>query len=421
MTDPVCSAGPTVSDVASEPFPVLNTRLPSFELPHLSGHLPALDGLRGIAILMVLIGHFYQKSLIADAFPLAALFLGRIVGFGGYGVQLFFVLSGFLITGILLDTRHQPNSTLNFYARRILRIFPLYYGSLAIVLFVVPHFAPLDDGARLILAKQVWLWTYLANWPGVYVWDDSNVFLLGHFWSLCVEEHFYILWPVVVLLLSKRNLFGLCVALLAFGLLSRCQTLLLGASELSIWAWPTFHKIDGLAIGSAIAIALRAPQLHRFIPTGRIFTVWLFILSAACLTIMWLPRRLHFPIVGVFAETLLVLFFGAVLLYVLRARSSATSYTFITSGALIAFGKYSYGLYVIHGILRPWFATTFDMTQLPQHSILPFCYLLAYYAITIGISFLLAYLSFHLYEKHWLSLKRFFEYRSASKRQIRTS
>lgn len=404
----VSSAYSPVSDALSDGSPVLNTPLPSSELPRLNGHLPALDGLRGVAVLMVLIGHLYQKSFLVDAFPLTALCLGRIVGFGGYGVELFFVLSGFLITGILLDTKHKRNSTINFYARRILRIFPLYYGALAIVLFAVPHFASLDDGARLILSRQVWLWTYLANWPGVYVWDDSNVFLLGHFWSLCVEEHFYILWPVGVLLLSRRNLFCLCVAILALGLLSRCQTSLLGASELSIWAWPTFQKIDGLAVGAMIAIALRTPQLHRFIPIGRLFTTWLFALAAACLTIMWLPRRLNYPVIGVFAETVVVMFFGALLLFVLRAQSNATCYKLMTFVGLSAFGKYSYGLYVIHGILRPWFAAVFDMTHLPQHSILPFCYLVVYYLITIGISFLLAYLSFHLYEKHWLSLKRFF-------------
>src|ERR1041385_4843546 len=102
-------------------------------------HIPALDGLRGIAILMVFMVHLNQKPLLAGSSPILTNALGRVASSGRFGVELFFVLSGFLITGILLDTKRRMGFFKNFYARRLLRIFPLYYGALAVVLLVLPH------------------------------------------------------------------------------------------------------------------------------------------------------------------------------------------------------------------------------------------------------------------------------------------
>src|SRR5258706_10368119 len=186
------------------------------------GHLRALDGLRGIANLMVLMVHFYQRTLMEGINPIFRIPLARIVGAGAYGVELFFVLSGFLITGILLDTKNKPGAFIKFYARRFLRIFPLYYGALAVVFLLLPRFIEFDKGANEISSHQIWLWTYFANWPSTkFIWDDSNLFLLGHFWSLSVEEHFYLLWPSVVFLCSNRALLRTCLALIALAAFSR--------------------------------------------------------------------------------------------------------------------------------------------------------------------------------------------------------
>jgi peptidoglycan/LPS O-acetylase OafA/YrhL len=183
------------------------------------GHKPALDGLRGIAIVMVLFIHFYQKPWIESNHPTFTLFFGRLVTPGAYGVELFFVLSGMLITGILLDSRDRARSLKSFYMRRLLRIFPLYYGALFVLFAILPHLISFDDGARAVAAKQGWLWAHLANVPtaGV-VWDESSLFWVGHFWSLAVEERFYFLWPWIVFALPKRSCFGACVGLLLVGL-----------------------------------------------------------------------------------------------------------------------------------------------------------------------------------------------------------
>lgn len=157
------------------------------------GHVPALDGLRGVAILMILVLHFYNEAAINTSYSIIGPIITKVAWSGLYGVQLFFVLSGFLITKILLDSKKDPNYFRNSYMRRFLRIFPLYYGTLCVIFFVLPHIITFDEAAKNISSRQIWLWTYLSNasWLGAGgEWDSSSPFRIGHFWSLCVEEHY---------------------------------------------------------------------------------------------------------------------------------------------------------------------------------------------------------------------------------------
>lgn len=378
---------------------------------NVKGHIRILDGLRGVAILMVLIGHFYQKSFIVDTYPVLTGIVSRFVLTNGFGVELFFVLSGFLITGILLDTKHESGFFRKFYMRRILRIFPLYYGALAIVLLVLPHLIQFDQGAKDVASHQIWLWTYLANWPTVgWVWDSSSLFLLGHFWSLSVEEHFYFVWPGLVAFLSKRTLLVICVLLMAVAMSCRVLTAFMGTSAPIILQWVTLQKMDGLAIGAVIALASRDVSLMHFIPGGRPGRAILAVTGVAVLLFVWSPREWRLPTVGAVVETFVVIFFAMLLVLALKSQLGKSVNRFLNSRVMIALGKYSYGLYVIHGILRPCFARLFDFGGLPKHWGLPFLYLLVYWLITIGISFALAYLSYHLFERQFLALKSHFEY-----------
>jgi len=124
--------------------------------PNLRGHMPVLDGVRGLAVLMVLVFHFVSNTLPTNSVERAIV---GVTNYGSYGVELFFVLSGFLITGILYDAHSKPHYFRNFYMRRLLRIFPLYYGVLALVFFVAP-LIPLLRGPTLnyLVDRQAWAW-----------------------------------------------------------------------------------------------------------------------------------------------------------------------------------------------------------------------------------------------------------------------
>ena len=165
-------------------------------------HCLALDGVRGFAILAVTI-YRICKELAPNSHPVVA-FIQRITSPGMRGVDLFFVLSGFLITGILLYSKGRPNYFRNFMVRRALRIFPLYFLSLFLGLWIIPSVfsTHVFDMPR---AEQFYLWTYTSNirmsWLNGWCFGPFD-----HFWSLAVEEHFYLVWPAVVLFLSVRGL-----------------------------------------------------------------------------------------------------------------------------------------------------------------------------------------------------------------------
>jgi len=173
-----------------------------------AGRVPALDGLRGIAILMVMLFHFVylDPTRVLGPFGLIGLYLR----YGYTGVNLFFVLSGFLISGILLDAKSEPHYFRNFYARRILRIFPLYYGYLIVALVLGRAFSYYGSTTlRLEAQSQVWLWTYTSNLCEAFHQHYFDMF--RHFWSLAVEEQFYLVWPVVILLAPRRRLTWICI------------------------------------------------------------------------------------------------------------------------------------------------------------------------------------------------------------------
>jgi peptidoglycan/LPS O-acetylase OafA/YrhL len=177
---------------------------------HPCGHIPALDGIRGIAIIAVMVFHFFLFGGLSPQNKIDGIFYA-VAKMGWAGVDLFFVLSGFLITGILHDSRGNDGFFRIFYARRFFRIFPLYYGALVLFLVVLPlsgaAWKALETGPK----EQFWLWAYVTNIRIALDNDWGRVpKALIHFWSLAVEEQFYLAWPFLVYFASRRVVLRLC-------------------------------------------------------------------------------------------------------------------------------------------------------------------------------------------------------------------
>src|SRR6266516_878844 len=175
------------------------------------GHILALDGLRGVAILLVVACHFVSNLKISAEGP--AWIAVALAQAGWSGVDLFFVLSGFLITGILVDAKGSPSYFKAFYVRRALRILPAYYGFLLVIFVLLPGLH-LGAGSNYMLARQHqgWYWLHLTNVMMALGEAGRGQYPSTLFWSLAVEEQFYFIWPAIVALCSVRTLRKVCIA-----------------------------------------------------------------------------------------------------------------------------------------------------------------------------------------------------------------
>ncbi len=320
---------------------------PSMERYRPGAHVAALDGIRGLAILLVLIFHSSCFCPEASSSRLEHLYY-NLVSVGWCGVDLFFVLSGFLITGILLDSRGDGYFR-NFYARRVLRIFPLFYGCLLVAYGVGPFLRTDINGLDWLIRKQLWFWSYLHNWLFAFQsFPQPNY--MGHFWSLAIEEQFYLVWPLIVFVLSPRSVRRLCLILFLSSLFLRLGCLLypgLGKQSHALIRYGTLTRLDGLVVGAVIASWARTdgllPRLHRY--------AWPFLLAGlagfgvTCVQALICHSLFLLDLIGFTA--LAVLFGGLVTLCITRPAGSPMVGGF-SFGPLRFIGKISYAMYIFH-------------------------------------------------------------------------
>ncbi|NYF78728.1 acyltransferase family protein [Granulicella arctica] len=373
-----------------------------------SAYYVALDGLRALAVIMV----FFQHYGAGRAF---------VFGWGWTGVDIFFVLSGFLITGILYDSQHRPHRYRDFYIRRTLRIFPLYYAVWIAILLLTP------------VAQWQWSWRwalwpmYVGNYarflflhipgnpyrfdwitfgPVVNAWFGGPMHLyIGHFWSLCVEEQFYLIWPFVVYQVRRREtLMKICIGVifvlpLVRWLLSVVLPAPLLHMELFYRSLPT--RIDALLIGGLIALCLRGPEqvLVRRIRRP------LLAVSAALFVGLYLVsiKLLRLPLegsasnwIGILGFTLIDAFAAALILECIHPGSLLGR--IMSFKPLRALGIVSYGFYVYHDLLHDFYSY-FANRYFPKHA----------YPVTLFVAFsctvILSTISYRVLERPMLRLK----------------
>jgi peptidoglycan/LPS O-acetylase OafA/YrhL len=366
--------------------------------------IPELDGLRGVAIAGVLACHF------SNAWPGEAP-LDRAVraglGLGWAGVDLFFVLSGFLITGILVDGLGARGWWRGFLVRRALRIFPVYYLALALFGLLGPSLGLVD---RWTFGRWgFWYWAYLGNWAYA---ARQVIPPLSHFWSLAVEEQFYLVWPLVVLL-ARRRLAGVTAALVLLGPALRAA-IVFGTG------WPvgsafrvTPGRVDALAAGALLAVLFRTEggraALRRAWP-------WATALGLVAFGVLGAPSGfdMHLPALEVWSHSSLVVVFGGALAGAVSLTGAAHPFPRALSAApLRALGRYSYGLYVWHYLVHVWALGALRAHPAGAALLGSRLGYTAYAVAGVAASVALALASYHLVEKRFLALKERWAPRSA--------
>jgi len=361
-------------------------------LEHKKGiHYPSLDGLRGVAIILVFIFHTMSYD--------------QIFRLGWIGVDLFFVLSGFLITGILYDSKNQDGYYKNFIVRRALRIFPLYFFFILLILWVLPTLFPVVfRGMSYYQDHQAWYWFYISNWLPMGTAANTST-MLDHLWSLSIEEQFYVCWPFFVMFFEGKMLIKICLFLICTAILVRYTgSPFLG--NLKVFEYTsTLARIDSLLIGALISI------LYRLKPEILIKSAWPLLIISFFLILLIISREKTLDYARLIdTYTLWDLFFGAILIFSVSQKNNWLK-SILNFKFFKFFGKYSYGLYIYHLPIIIIIVDSFIRFRMLKLPFMP----LAASILCLFITIVIALLSYNLIEKPFLRLKKYFE---PSKQQL---
>jgi peptidoglycan/LPS O-acetylase OafA/YrhL len=320
----------------------VNEAVPATARPRTPSHIPALDGVRALAILFVLALHFstvfneapYHQTRIPHL-------IFKLLEFGWCGVDLFFALSGFLITGILLDSKGSETYFSRFYWRRALRIFPVYYLFLFCMFGILGRLIHPNPWADI---NKAWYVFYLSNWGPGHGSEDK---LVGHAWSLAVEEQFYLVWPTVIFLLPRRAGAWLCGVLAIAALAIRCWLWNAGAGFEAVYRL-TPARMDALVLGGLMAICIREPLWRAFV--ARLALPVIALCAVVYVSVAIAAHSLSYSHFGMATAGLSALAIGFSLCVFLAAGLSGNGAwrKLLTAKPLRSIGKYSYTMYLVH-------------------------------------------------------------------------
>jgi len=365
----------------------------------LGGHIRELDGFRAIAVLAVVLHHAffgYTWRVPRESFEGIPRVVLSLFEKGWVGVDLFFVLSGLLITGILLDSKGRSNFFRNFYARRTLRIIPIYYLVITISWWIY------GKPAAFFLMSYVFM-ANVAGPAGIGVPHGPGVF-----WSLAIEEHFYLIWPLIVWFTGRRTLTVVAFSIVVLTPVLRAAGFAAGLDpEAVIYPLSPF-RFDGLAAGALLAIWLRSPQCTR---QSTLRLAGILLAAVAALTAIGYP----FGLLGTktlastsLRYTQMTGIFAASILFALANRG-ATVVAPLRNGFMKVVADLSYCMYLIHLIIGDVYFMALDKigwNPLADWGPRPAFWF--FFAVMIAATFGLAALSKKYVETPVLRLKRYF-------------
>lgn len=376
----------------------------------MENHVKELDGLRGIAVVLVMALHLFKRATYFTEHPI----LEAVTTFstvGWVGVDIFFTLSGFLITSILLKSKTDEHYFKNFYLRRALRIFPLYYAAIAFVLFFVPKVE--EEFTNQLSTTLPIMLLYQQNWALLFK-DFHITQYLGITWSLAIEEQFYLIWPFIVYKLDRDKLFKFSIGYIAVSIIGRFLGTLLWPDlpqASTFFYYTSFARFEEMLFGGLLATFLTydgaKEKVHRF--AAPVFATSFTTFIALC--VLSLPGLPH-PDYGSLPLTLggytTAALFTLGLIGIFITHPPENIFRRIFENPVLTFmGQYSYSMYLFHMTAALILLDVFWHSELRGWKPF-FLYPLSVYVVTV----IIALMTWHLLEKHMLSLKKYFEYKS---------
>jgi len=379
-------------------------------------YFPALDGVRAILLVSVLLRHFNHIWGAENLLERLYLVLPNLAI---PALDVFFAMSGFLITGILVDTVRDPGYFRNFYLRRVLRILPPYYAFLAIWFLLLP-LVPKFAGMATPWSEQAWYWLHAVNFRLVIVGQYLPEERLYHLWSLAFEEQFYLLWPAVVYAVSRQTLLRICAGAFVGAFLFRLWVALAGVNyEVGFVLLP--GRLDPLAAGAAIAVLIREPGWFDWlVARSRVALAVTFTAMLALIAVRrsYLPND---PVILTLGLTVSAVFAASVVGSVLRLDRGSPAGAILLHPLTRRVGAFTYAAYIWHWPVEAM-AMRLGFDPLALHAAFGIRIVgqLVYWATLFVASVGMGALSWYALEVHCLKLKRFFSYGTGTVRRARS-